>query len=191
MLKIDRDYEIYTDGACSPNPGKGGWAFVVYDQGKEMHSEKGNSGHTTNNRMELMAIKKALEWADRTNNTCTTIYTDSMLCVNSLTKWYKKWQQKNWVTSGKEEVKNKDILIECIPLLRNHKIKWVKGHAGIQGNERADSLARGGSSPIVQYTRTDAIQDLLYLIHGDYDTTKRLGIDESLKLAIQKMEGSI
>ena len=139
MKKID----IYTDGACRGNPGPGGWgALLIYkDANKTIY---GGEKNTTNNRMEMTAIIEALKIVKMDCE--ITLYTDSKYVMDGITKWLPNWKKKGWITSNKKPVKNKDlwqILEECI---NKHNIEWqwVKGHAGIPGNEKADELANQG-----------------------------------------------
>ena len=132
--------KIYTDGACSGNPGKGGWgAFIQYDGDEK--SISGNELNTTNNRMELTAVIKALEIYDKSEN--IEIFTDSKYVMQGITEWIKKWKINHWKTSQKKDVKNKDLWILLDHVSQKHKIKWnwAKGHAGDYGNEKADTLA--------------------------------------------------
>lgn len=134
---------IYTDGACSGNPGPGGWGAILQSKTneKEMH---GGDPATTNNRMELMAAIQALEGLKRPTE--VTLYTDSKYLLDGITKWIKGWQRNGWMTSAKKPVKNADLWQRLTKAMDGHTIdwKWVKGHAGDPGNERADELARLG-----------------------------------------------
>ena len=134
---------IYTDGACSGNPGPGGWGVVMRWQGTEKELY-GFDPVTTNNRMELMAAIQALE-ALRGPAT-VTLYTDSKYLLDGITKWIHGWQRNGWLTSAKKPVKNAGLWRELIEAMDGHEIiwLWVKGHAGDPGNERADALARRG-----------------------------------------------
>ena len=139
MKKID----IYTDGACRGNPGPGGWgALLIYkDADKTIY---GGEKNTTNNRMEMTAIIEALKIVKMDCE--ITLYTDSKYVMDGITKWLPNWKKKGWITSNKKPVKNKDlwqILEECISK-QNIEWQWVKGHAGITGNEKADELANQG-----------------------------------------------
>ena len=139
MKKID----IYTDGACRGNPGPGGWgALLIYkDANKTIY---GGEKNTTNNRMEMTAIIEALKIVKMDCE--ITLYTDSKYVMDGITKWLPNWKKKGWITSNKKPVKNKDlwqILEECISK-QNIEWQWVKGHAGIPGNEKADELANQG-----------------------------------------------
>ena len=137
------DVVIYTDGACSGNPGPGGWGAVLRSgrSEKELH---GGDPATTNNRMELMAAIVALEALKRPVS--VTLYTDSKYLLDGITKWIKGWERNGWKTSAKQPVKNADLWRRLSEAMNSHDIswKWVKGHAGDPGNERADELARLG-----------------------------------------------
>jgi ribonuclease HI len=134
---------IYTDGACSGNPGPGGWGVVLRWNGtvKELH---GSDPQTTNNRMELMAAIQALESLNRPSQ--VRLYTDSTYVLNGITKWVAGWQRNGWRTAAKKPVKNEDLWRQLVQAMERHEIswQWVKGHAGDEGNERADALARLG-----------------------------------------------
>lgn len=132
---------IFTDGACSGNPGPGGWGCILkyQDHKKEL---SGGDIETTNNRMELTAVIKALETLKRKCDIIIT--TDSNYVKNGITQWIKKWEKNNWLTSSKTPVKNKELWQELNSLSKKHNIKWVwvKGHSGHVENERCDELAR-------------------------------------------------
>ena len=131
---------IYADGACKGNPGPGGWgAWLQYD-GKEK-SIHGGEVITTNNRMELTAVIRALELLKRSCN--VKIYTDSVYVQKGMTEWISGWKSRHWRTADKKPVKNDDLWKALDTLASQHKIEWiwVKGHAGNAGNERADALA--------------------------------------------------
>ena len=134
---------IYTDGACSGNPGPGGWGAVLRWNGteKELH---GSDPQTTNNRMELMAAIQALEALNRPSQ--VQLHTDSTYLLNGITKWIEGWQRNGWRTAARKPVKNEDLWRRLIEAMDGHQIswRWVKGHAGEEGNERADALARLG-----------------------------------------------
>jgi ribonuclease HI len=134
---------IYTDGACSGNPGPGGWGVVLQGGGRERELYGGDV-QTTNNRMELMAAIQALEALQRP--TTVTLYTDSKYLLDGITKWIHGWQRNGWLTSAKKPVKNDDLWRRLTAAMGPHEItwNWVKGHAGDPGNERADELARRG-----------------------------------------------
>ena len=133
--------EIYTDGACSGNPGAGGWASVLlYEQHKkELY---GNARETTNNRMELTAVIEALKALKRPCN--VTLYSDSKYVIDSINKdWVYKWKANNWIKSDRKPALNTDLWKELLALLEVHNVKfvWVKGHNGNEYNERCDELA--------------------------------------------------
>ena len=134
---------IYTDGACSGNPGPGGWGVVLRWQGQEKELY-GSDPLTTNNRMELMAAIQALEALQRPAR--VSLHTDSKYLLDGITKWLPGWQRNGWKTAAKKPVKNEDLWRRLIEAMRPHDISWVwvKGHAGDPGNERADALARRG-----------------------------------------------
>jgi len=134
---------IYTDGACSGNPGPGGWGAVLRWNGteKELH---GSEPQTTNNRMELTAAIQALEALNRPSR--VKLHTDSTYLLNGITKWVAGWQRNGWRTAARKPVKNEDLWRRLVAAMDGHEISWVwvKGHAGDEDNERADALARLG-----------------------------------------------
>lgn len=133
--------EIYTDGACSGNPGPGGWGAILRFKGVEKELSGGDP-ETTNNRMEMMAAISALEALKRP---CVIdIYTDSSYVRDGITKWIFGWQKRGWKTADKKPVKNVELWQRLLEALRPHKVEWhwVKGHAGHPENERCDELAR-------------------------------------------------
>ncbi|WOI53748.1 ribonuclease HI [Parvularcula sp. LCG005] len=134
---------MYTDGACSGNPGPGGWGALIIDGDKERRL-KGGEPATTNNRMELMAAIRAL--SDVPPGTAVTLVTDSQYVKNGLTSWIHGWKRNGWKTASRQPVKNKDLWIELDEACAARAVswKWVKGHAGDPGNEEADALARAG-----------------------------------------------
>ena len=133
-------FKIYTDGACSGNPGKGGWAAVILD-GKNQSSISGSENKTTNNRMELMAPIMALKKIKIKSE--IIIYTDSRYVKDGITEWIKKWKLNNWKSSNKKPVKNKDLWIKLDNHCQKHNVswKWVKAHAGNKLNNLVDELA--------------------------------------------------
>ena len=136
--------EVYTDGACSGNPGPGGWgALLRYgDHVKELCG--GDAGPTTNNRMELTAAIEALEALTRPST--VHLNTDSTYVRNGITSWLAGWKRNGWKTSDKKPVKNADLWQRLDGAVSRHQVewRWVKGHAGVPGNERADALANQG-----------------------------------------------
>ena len=132
--------KIYTDGACSGNPGKGGWGALIQEKDNETKLS-GSELNTTNNRMELTAVIKALEHYDEARE--IEVFTDSKYVMQGITEWIKNWKNNHWKTSQKKDVKNKDLWVLLDTVSAKHDIKWswVKGHAGDYGNEIADKLA--------------------------------------------------
>jgi ribonuclease HI len=134
---------VHTDGACSGNPGPGGWGAILAF-GQHRKEIKGGESHTTNNRMELMAAIAALE---SLNKPCLVdIHTDSQYLRNGVMSWIARWKRNGWLTAEKQPVKNADLWRRLEAALARHKVRWhwVRGHAGHSLNERADELAREG-----------------------------------------------
>ena len=134
---------IYTDGACSGNPGPGGWGAVLR-YGKHEKELHGGEGDTTNNRMEMMAAIMALE---SLKEPCeVTVVTDSVYVKNGMTQWLDGWKKNGWKTADKKPVKNAELWQRLEEAVARHLVEWqwVKGHAGDEMNERADALARKG-----------------------------------------------
>ena len=144
----DRDsskvVEIYTDGACSGNPGPGGWGAVLTCDGRERELYGGEAAGTTNNRMELMAAIQALE--SLTRPSVVRLHTDSVYVRSGITSWLSSWKRNGWRTASKQPVKNEDLWRRLDAAAARHEVHWlwVKGHAGNPGNERADALANRG-----------------------------------------------
>ena len=134
-------YIIYTDGACSGNPGPGGWGAVIFDENKKQINISGKETITTNNRMELlapiMAIKRIKEKSE------ITFYTDSTYLKNGITDWIKKWEKNGWKSSSNQPIKNKDLWLELNKLSSEHKVSWnwVEGHSNNEFNNLSDKLA--------------------------------------------------
>lgn len=141
MSELSSIIEIYTDGACSGNPGPGGWGAVMRWNGHEKELS-GGQHETTNNRMEMTAVVKALEALKKPSR--VELYTDSTYVKDGLEKWIHGWKKRGWKTADKKPVKNQDLWQELDDLMQKHDVKlhWVKGHNGHPENERADSLAR-------------------------------------------------
>jgi ribonuclease HI len=135
--------EIYSDGACRGNPGPGGWGALLRfnDQEKELF---GGEAATTNNKMELTAVIRALEALKQPSK--VRVYTDSQYVQKGIKEWIHGWKRNGWKTSDKKDVKNKELWVELDELRKRHEIEWhwVKGHAGHPENERADALANKG-----------------------------------------------
>lgn len=137
MKKLD----IYTDGACSGNPGPGGWGVLLI-YGKHEKTLSGGESETTNNRMEMTA---AIEALDALKKPCEVIlHTDSTYVQQGITEWMVKWKRNDWRTSKRKPVKNIDLWQRLDAAVNRHKVEWlwVRGHSGNRGNERADELAR-------------------------------------------------
>ena len=134
-------YTIYTDGACSGNPGPGGWGAVIFDEKNKQNNISGKVKETTNNRMELIAPIMALKKIESKSD--VVIFTDSTYVKNGITEWIKKWEKNNWKNSKKEPVKNKDLWIRLNNLCQKNNVvwKWVKGHSNNKYNNLADELA--------------------------------------------------
>lgn len=137
------DVVIYTDGACSGNPGPGGWGALL-QHGSTEKALNGGAAETTNNRMELQAAIEALEALKKPCK--VTLYTDSNYVKGGITSWITAWKAKGWKTTSKKPVKNQELWQALDAATNRHDVtwKWVKGHAGNPGNEKADELARQG-----------------------------------------------
>jgi len=135
--------EIYTDGACRGNPGPGGWGVLLRAQGREKELFGGET-LTTNNRMELTAVIRGLEALKRRCR--VSVYTDSQYVQKGISEWIHDWKRRGWRTADKKPVKNADLWRRLDDLSREHAVDWhwVRGHAGHDGNERADALANRG-----------------------------------------------
>src|SRR5215470_4823518 len=155
--------EIYTDGACSGNPGPGGWGAVLSYGDRRKELSGGEATPTTNNRMELMAAIQALESLSRPAR--VRLHTDSAYLRNGIMSWLAGWKRNSWRTASKQPVKNEELWRRLDAAAARHEVQWlwVKGHAGNPGNERADalanrgmadSIARSGTRPAVSRTRT-------------------------------------
>ena len=146
------EIKIYTDGACIGNPGPGGWAAVIIENNKEKQIFGGEK-LTTNNRMELVAAIKGLEYCIDQDKKQTslikkiTVYTDSAYLKDGITKWIKSWEKNNWKTSDKKNVKNKDLWKELQILVKLKEVdwKWIKGHSNDPMNDLADRLAKAAT----------------------------------------------
>jgi ribonuclease HI len=143
---------IWTDGACSGNPGPGGWGAVLMAGGREKDLS-GGEAFTTNNRMELMAAISALEALRKPS--LVDLHTDSQYLRGGITGWIKAWKKNGWHTKDRKPVKNVDLWERLDALTQLHEVRWhwVKGHAGTEANERADALAREGMKPFQKKKR--------------------------------------
>jgi ribonuclease HI len=145
-VSAEKRITIWSDGACSGNPGPGGWGAVLMWDGHEKEL-KGGAAQTTNNRMELTAAIEALQAVNRPST--IDFYTDSQYLRGGVMGWIKGWKKNGWRTRDKKAVKNVDLWQRLDALATIHDITWhwVRGHAGTHGNERADELAREGMTP--------------------------------------------
>lgn len=145
----DKLVTIYTDGACRGNPGPGGWAAVLTWNGHEKVLS-GAEAATTNNRMELLAAIQALESLSRACR--VALYTDSQYVRQGITSWLHKWQRNGWKTADKKPVKNADLWQRLDSAATRHQVDWhwVKGHAGVPGNERADQAANAAIDSLLR-----------------------------------------
>jgi ribonuclease HI len=134
-------YKIYTDGACTGNPGPGGWGAVIFDQDDKQRNISGSEKNTTNNRMELLAAIMSLKKIK--SNSEVIIFTDSTYVKNGITEWMKNWKKNGWKNSNKKPVKNKDLWVKLDKLCEANSVswKWVKGHSTNEFNNLADELA--------------------------------------------------
>lgn len=137
-----QEFDIYTDGACTGNPGPGGWGYVVILKDGTTIEKSGSSAQTTNNRMEMMAAIEALEALS--DHTKINLYTDSKYLQQGITSWIIKWRQNNWLNAKREPVKNQDLWQRLDELCLKHDVSWhwVKGHSDNTYNNKADILAR-------------------------------------------------
>ena len=146
---MNEPVDIYTDGACKGNPGVGGWGVLLETSGKSKELF-GGEAHTTNNRMELTAVIRALEALKRH---CTVrLHTDSKYVQQGITTWIHGWKKRNWRTVDKKPVKNEDLWKRLDELAQQHEVEWiwVRGHSGHNGNERADELANRGVDSVIR-----------------------------------------
>lgn len=135
-----KEVTIYTDGACSGNPGPGGWGALLIHGTKEREIS-GGEANTTNNRMEMLAVIEALK---QLKQGCkVTLYSDSKYVIDGITQWVRGWELRGWKTADKKPVKNVDLWLELVKQAKRHQIdwQWVKGHSGHAENDRVDALA--------------------------------------------------
>lgn len=159
---------IFSDGAAIPNPGAGGWGVVVYEDGAEIATACGGDPETTNNQMELVGLLNAIEKAKALpENPAVTIWSDSQYCVKGATEWMPGWKSKGWLRAG-ENAEPKNRVVMNVELWKaidealssaavNISIRWVKGHSGVAGNERADQLAEKGRQEAIDRSLDDSI----------------------------------
>jgi ribonuclease HI len=138
--------EVFADGACSGNPGPGGWGAIVR-RGAVETELSGGEGATTNNRMELTAVIEALATLEPGRH--VEVYTDSQYVQKGISEWIHNWKRRAWKTADRQPVKNADLWLKLDALAQRHRVRWhwVKGHAGHPENERADALANAGMDP--------------------------------------------
>ena len=155
MTKDDETVDLFTDGACSGNPGPGGWGTILRFRGTEKELSGGEM-QTTNNRMELMAAIAGLEALKRAVK--VRVHTDSMYLKDGITKWIHGWKKKGWKTADKKPVKNVDLWQRLEKAIAEHDVSWhwVRGHSGHAENERADELARKAIATMLADTETAA-----------------------------------
>jgi ribonuclease HI len=146
---MGRSVEIYTDGACRGNPGPGGWAALLI-AGANEREISGAETLTTNNRMELTAVIRALEALNRPVK--GDVYTDSQYVRKGILEWMPQWKARGWKTADKKPVKNQDLWLALDELVHRHELAWhwVKGHSGNAGNERVDALANRAIDALVE-----------------------------------------
>ena len=146
------EVDIFTDGACSGNPGPGGWGAILR-AGAHEKTLCGGEPATTNNRMELLAVIRALETLKRPSK--VRVHTDSQYVQKGISEWIHNWKRRGWTTASKQPVKNADLWRELDAVQAKHDVQWVwvKGHAGHVDNERADALARQGVDQIREQQR--------------------------------------
>lgn len=142
MAKTYPAVTIYTDGSCHPNPGQGGWGCVLFFNDGRKQELSGGEKDTTNNRMELTAALRALQSLPEPYE--IALFTDSQYFKDGITRWLASWQRRGWLTADRKPVKNQDLWMALGEEVKRHKIHWhwVKGHAGLPGNERANDLAQ-------------------------------------------------
>jgi ribonuclease HI len=147
VLSMSDRIDIFTDGSCTPNPGRGGWAFIALDP-ERIYEVSGSSINTTNNIMELTACIMAVDFYS--SETPLQIFTDSQYVKNGVLIWSKSWLKNGWKTSQKKKVKNKDLWIQLLNLIETHDVKWVwiRGHNNNVYNCKVDRLAKKASEEI-------------------------------------------
>ena len=142
---------VFTDGACEPNPGQGGWGAVKVINGQVIEERHGQEQQTTNNRMELQALIDGYKMLNK--NEELPVYSDSELCVNTINKWAAAWKRNGWTRGKKrEEIKNLDLVQELYALAQSHPragLQWIRGHAGSRWNEYADALSRADQPRVI------------------------------------------
>ncbi|WP_212636964.1 ribonuclease HI [Desulfacinum hydrothermale] len=147
MMQKRKRVEIFTDGACTGNPGPGGWGAILRYKGHEKELS-GSSPRTTNNKMELTAVIEALKALKEPCH--VVVHTDSQYLQKGITQWIHRWKKNGWKTATKEPVKNKELWLELDRLTQRHQVewRWVRGHSGHPENERCDALARAAADAV-------------------------------------------
>ena len=153
LKKVPTRARVYTDGACRGNPGPGGWGALLIS-GEHRKELSGSEDHTTNNRMELLAAIRALE-ALKNPGTIARVYTDSQYVIKGMSEWVASWKKRGWKTADKKPVKNQDLWERLDALAEQHDLEWhwVRGHSGVEGNERVDQLANEAIDAMLAGTR--------------------------------------
>ncbi|KPA18480.1 ribonuclease H [Candidatus Magnetomorum sp. HK-1] len=175
--KKNKDIRIYTDGACNPNPGPGGWgAVILYPNQTTPVEISGGEHEATNNRMELMAAIQALERFKEPHNNIV-LYTDSKYIRKGITQWIEIWEKNGWQTSTKKAVKNQSLWKRLNENAKKHKVtwKWVKGHAGNKWNERADLLARNGVPEEIKSLPLEDLEGIHIFTAISYSSKDKIG----------------
>ncbi len=166
---------IFTDGSSLGNPGPGGWGAIAV-RGEQVRELGGGERHTTNNRMELSAAIAALKHVGETSN-AIILHTDSSYVINGITKWVHGWKRNNWKTSQKEEVQNRDLWDELAAATEGKSIEWkyVAGHVGIKGNERADEIATSfaAGAPVKLYDGNFARYSYPNILDTSHDVSQK------------------
>ena len=154
MTVIKETVQIFTDGACKGNPGVGGWGVLIKSS-NYINELKGYEQLTTNNRMELIAVIEGIKSIEKNAN--IEITTDSKYVKNGINLWINNWKKNDWKTSSKKPVKNKELWLDLDKLVQDYNIewKWVKGHSGHPGNERADQLANAAILDFFSITKSN------------------------------------
>ncbi len=185
MSENIKEIKIFTDGGAIGNPGPGGWGAVVFDEtSKKVTELAGKEDKTTNNRMEMMAIIKALENAP---DGLITVHSDSKYTITGITQWVFGWEKNDWKTKNKTDVLNKDLWQKLIDVTKNKEIEWkhVEGHVGIAGNERVDvianSFARGKEIPLFKGDLKDYSVNLLDMTKNEQASLQKAKSKSSAK----------
>lgn len=196
---IDKCLHIYTDGGCDPNPGPGGWGFVVVENDEAVYKGYGYEKRTTNNRMEIMGAIRAIEyWINKGYKIPLVVYTDSQYLVNSVTKWMIGWRKAGWKKRGGEPVKNSELFEHIYQITRGKQVmwRWVKGHNGNKFNEMADQMATIGvqeakSKPFDPDRRRDEAGEKFKAMIGDQQMFVKSAIGMSCPVNDISLKGAV